>query len=142
MHHIVYQSYAVGQPATSELRTLLKQARINNAALGVTGLLLYSHGSFLQVLEGEVEVVQEIYAKIKVDYRHTRVITLADGYIQKRFFTDWSMGFQELSGDDFVRLTGYINPYRSSFLDAHLPEIDEDMLVLLKSFVLNDGSQM
>ncbi len=141
MHHIVYQSYAVGQPSIADLKQLLQQARANNLAHHITGVLLYSHGSYLQVLEGETAVVKQLYEKIKVDYRHARVLTLADGAIQKRAFPDWTMGFQELSGDDFVRLSGYINPYRSNFLDAHLPDTDEGMLTLLKSFVMNDGSQ-
>ena len=135
MHHIVYQSSAVGQPTTAELRFLLKQSRMNNSQLGITGLLLYGAEEFLQVLEGEEAVVQQMYATIQADYRHTHITTLSDGPIKARVFSDWSMGFQELSSDDFVRLTGYIDPYRSNFLDAHLPEIGEGMLVLLKSFV-------
>jgi hypothetical protein len=120
MHHIVYQSQAVGIPTTADLRFLLRQSRANNSGLGITGLLLYGNGSFLQVLEGEAQIVRELYAK----------------------FATWSMGFQSLSGEDFVRLTGYIDPYRSKFLDAHLPEIDDAMLILLKSFVVNQGVQL
>lgn len=140
MYHIVYQSTAVGHPTTADLKWLLQQSRTNNAALGITGLLLYGNGNFLQVLEGEEQAVQLIYARIVVDQRHMHVLKLSDGPIERRIFGDWSMGFQPLKSDDFVRLTGYINPYRSNFLDAHLPEIDESMLVLLKSFVLNDGT--
>lgn len=140
MHHIVYQSTAVGQPSTADLKWLLQQSRTNNLALGITGLLLYGNGNFLQVLEGEEAAVRQVYAKIVVDQRHMHVLKLSDGVIERRIFGDWTMGFQPLKRDDFVRLTGYINPYRTNFLDAHLPEIDESMLVLLKSFVLNDGT--
>lgn len=139
MHHIVYQSSAVGQPTVADLRYLLLQARSNNSRLGITGLLLYGNGNFMQVLEGEAEPMQQVYASIVADPRHTAVLKLADGPIEKRIFADWSMGFQQLSGPDFMRLAGYIDPYRSRFLDAPLPEIEESMLVLLKSFVV-DGS--
>ncbi|UPL50347.1 BLUF domain-containing protein [Hymenobacter sublimis] len=142
MHHIVYQSSAVGLPTTAELKFLLRQSRANNQRLHITGLLLYSNGSFLQVLEGEAPAVRQIYATIQADYRHTRVHTLADGPITARVFTDWSMGFQTLSSEDYLRLTGYINPFRSTFLDAHLPDIDEGMLILLKTFVVNEGYQL
>lgn len=135
MHHIVYQSSAVGQPTIAELKFLLQHSRMHNSRLGITGLLLYGNGEYLQVLEGEEAVVRQMYATIQTDYRHTHIITLSDGPIQARVFVDWSMGFQKLSDEDFVRLTGYIDPYRANFLDAHLPEIGEGMLMLLKSFV-------
>ncbi|GAA3929180.1 BLUF domain-containing protein [Hymenobacter algoricola] len=142
MHHIVYQSCAVGHPSLAELRQLLRQARANNDQLGITGLLLYGNDSFLQVLEGEAAVVQNLYARIRADYRHAQVVTLADGGIADRIFPNWSMGFQGLSAADFVRLTGYINPHRTHFLDAHLPAIEEGMLCLLKSFVVDNGARL
>jgi hypothetical protein len=142
MHHIVYQSTALGQPTTADLKFLLQQSRPKNSRLGITGLLLYGNGEYLQVLEGEKEAVQALYATIRQDYRHTRVTTLSDGPIEARVFQDWSMGFQTLSGEDFVRLTGYIDPYRSKLLNAHLPEIGEGMLALLKSFVVNSALQL
>ncbi|QNH61050.1 BLUF domain-containing protein [Hymenobacter sediminicola] len=142
MHHIVYQSYAVGHPTNAELKHLLQQSRSNNSRLSITGLLLYGNGSFLQVLEGTEDAVREIYGRIVIDQRHTRVLKLSDGPIEARVFSNWSMGFQVLSGDDFARLTGYIDPYRSNFLDAHLPEIEESMLLLLKSFVVNDDARL
>ncbi|WP_188557330.1 BLUF domain-containing protein [Hymenobacter glacieicola] len=60
MHHIVYQSSAVGLPTTAELKFLLRQSRANNQRLHITGLLLYSNGSFLQVLEGQAPAVRQI----------------------------------------------------------------------------------
>lgn len=142
MHHVVYQSTAIGHPTAATLRQLLQQARSNNRQLGITGLLLFSHDSFLQVLEGEQFTLEALYARILTDHRHYRVLTLSNGAIQQRIFPDWSMGFQSLSGEDFVRLTGYINPYRSNFLDKHLPAMDEGMLCLLRSFVVEDGWQL
>lgn len=140
MHHIVYQSYAVGQPTTSDLKILLTQSRANNSRLNITGLLLYGNGSFLQVLEGEKQAVHYIYARIQADSRHTRVIMLADGSIARRVFQDWSMGFQVLSEVDVARLTGYIGSNHTGFLEAYRPSIDEDTLYLLKSFVTEESS--
>ncbi|MBC6699198.1 BLUF domain-containing protein [Hymenobacter puniceus] len=142
MHHIVYQSTAVGHPTTAALRQLLNQARANNRQLGITGLLLFSHDSFLQVLEGEQHATEDLFSRIKADHRHSGIQTLSNGSIQQRIFPDWSMGFQSLTGEDFVRLTGYINPYRSDFLDKHLPVMDDGVLYLLRSFVVEDGWQI
>ena len=142
MHHIVYHSCAVGQLTTADLTFLLQQARTNNEWLGITGLLLYGNGSFVQVLEGEEPAVRYVYGKIQQDYRHTRVLTLSDGPIQARTFQDWTMGFQPLSGEAFERISGYINPYRTNFLDAHLPVMEEGLLEMLKSFVEDESSQV
>ena len=141
MHHIVYQSYAVGQPTTAELKFLLQQSRATNARLHITGLLLYGNGCFLQVLEGEEQDVQRVYARIRADSRHAHVVLLADGPIQARIFQGWSMGFKVLSEDDFGRLTGYVDPSPVDFLAVYSPIVDEDMLYLLKSFVAEESSQ-
>ncbi|WP_022823388.1 BLUF domain-containing protein [Hymenobacter norwichensis] len=138
MHQIVYQSYAVGQPTTAELKSLLRQSFVNNTRLGITGLLLYGNGCFLQVLEGAPAAVQQMYARIRADSRHTRVVLLADGPIPARIFHNWSMGFRALSEDDFGRLTGYIDPSPARFLAATPPGVDKDMMDLLRSFATDD----
>ncbi|SHJ30312.1 Sensors of blue-light using FAD [Hymenobacter daecheongensis DSM 21074] len=140
MHHIVYQSSAVGEPTAASLRLLLQHSRIKNGRLNVTGLLLYGKGEFLQVLEGETDVVRALYETIKLDHRHKDVATLSDGIIPVRVFKDWTMGFQQLADEDFVRLVGYIDPYRPTFLAPHPADTDESMLWLLRSFVANQSS--
>ncbi len=139
MYHIVYYSVAVGQPTTEDLRLLLRQSRRNNAGLGITGLLLYGNGHYLQVLEGMQTPLEQLFSVIKQDCRHSRVIALSAGPIQKRVFAAWSMGFERLSDENFVRLTGYVNPCRFRFLEAHPSEMDEGLRVLLRSFVNNEG---
>lgn len=57
MIQLVYMSAALWRPTRSDLVTLLAKARQNNSQLGVTGMLLYHDGSFMQVLEGEEPAV-------------------------------------------------------------------------------------
>lgn len=140
MHHIVYKSCAVGLPTIADLRRLLLQSSANNTRLGVTGLLLYAEGYYMQVLEGDATAVQNLYASIRADSRHTDVDTLSEGVIKERIFQNWAMAFQTLPGEDFRRLTGYINAHRSRASDAYLPALDEEMLCLLKSFAVNADS--
>ncbi|AII50610.1 hypothetical protein N008_01255 [Hymenobacter sp. APR13] len=103
--------------------------------------MLFSNDNYLQVLEGEPHTTEALFSRIEADHRHTGIQVLSNGFIQQRIFPEWSMGFQPLSGEDFVRLTGYINPHRSDFLDQHLPAMDDGMLYLLRSFVVEDGWQ-
>jgi hypothetical protein len=58
---------------TEELAELHQVARDTNARLGLTGMLLHAEGSFFQVLEGQADVVDALYAKIECDQRHAQV---------------------------------------------------------------------
>lgn len=107
MIEVVYASAARQPFSSKELTELLAKARPNNQALGVTGLLLYHRGSFLQVLEGEESVVNRLYEKIAKDPRHLRCMVIKRGPVAKCSFADWSMGFVELSAAVASKLDGF-----------------------------------
>lgn len=117
MLQLVYVSVAVSPFSELSLRALLTFSRTRNTARSVTGMLLYQTGSFLQVLEGEPETVESLFAKIECDPRHHHVHVLSRSDLQIRNFGDWSMGFVDVrasamalpgfrSGDDFRDLVG------------------------------------
>ena len=90
-----------------DLADILETARFHNALDGITGMLLYRRGHFLQVLEGTDEVLRALLEKLKRDPRHTEMRILLDGRIPARAFGAWSMAFQDLSGLDPAELPGY-----------------------------------
>lgn len=110
LHHLAYQSTATGTPTEQDLEELLVQARATNQAYGITGVLLYCEGQFMQVLEGPQEAVHLIYARIEHDLRHHYVTKFTDGPISRRSFSNWSMGFKAVNPDDFRHLAGYLHP--------------------------------
>lgn len=75
---------------------LLKVARANNARLGITGMLLYADGNFVQIIEGPEDAVDALYAKISRDPRHTALLKALDGPIAERRFADWTLGFDRI----------------------------------------------
>ncbi len=100
---VVYVSSAVRLLSDEELKELLRLSRINNARLGVTGMLLYDRGNFIQMLEGPGVNVDALYERIRADPRHTRITTLLQGPLEKRQFETLAMGFDncaDLSVDD------------------------------------------
>lgn len=101
MIHLIYSSSATHLMRDAELYALLEEARTNNEKLGVTGMLLYRSGNFLQVLEGDEKTVCALFAKIAQDERHRNVIRIAQHDIEERNFADWQMGFVNM---DTVRL--------------------------------------
>jgi hypothetical protein len=93
MFFLVYVSSATRPFSGEDLRVLLETCRKNNAELGVTGMLLYKDGNFMQVLEGDEGSVRGLYERIAADPRHGGEITLQQGFAEGRQFPDWSMGF-------------------------------------------------
>lgn len=90
---LVYLSRAATPMSDGELLTLLRQSRANNARDGITGLLLYRGGRFMQALEGPNAVVHALYRRICMDGRHGGVSTLIKFRTEARAFGGWSMGF-------------------------------------------------
>lgn len=110
MHHIIYLSQASKKFSVRELVTLLLEARGRNEQCHVTGALVYGAAQFLQVMEGEEEVVADLYQRIARDARHQNLLKLADKAIAQRLFADWSMAFDEVAADQFQELLGYVSP--------------------------------
>jgi hypothetical protein len=99
MHQIVYTSTASEHFSATDLKQLLLGARMRNRALGVSGMLVFHGGIFLQALEGEQRAVNEIFASIVSDRRHREIEVLHRGPgFDQRVFGDWSMGFADFSG--------------------------------------------
>lgn len=94
VYQLVYVSRATGDVSEEELEALLQQARTNNQAVGVTGMLLYHEGDFIQVLEGDEARVTEIYKRIDNDPRHADPQIVLRHEVEERSFEDWSMGFK------------------------------------------------
>ncbi len=94
---LMYASRAVPAIDQEELVAILRKSKANNPALGVTGVLCFSEGIFLQVLEGGRSGVNRLYNRIASDERHTSVELLCYEEIGERRFAGWSMGQVNMS---------------------------------------------
>lgn len=104
--HLIYASAATSRLTVQDLAQLLERSRERNAQLGLTGMLLYADGSFFQVLEGPGEVVLGLYQKIESDARHMQVTRIISEPIPRRYFSEWSMGFSDLSAKALAQAPG------------------------------------
>lgn len=75
-----------------DLVHLVRAARVTNEARAVTGLLLYSQRTFLQLLEGAQDDVEAIMARIRASTRHTDINAVFAEETKDRMFPTWSMG--------------------------------------------------
>ena len=131
MHCLIYVSAAKRQMTEDELADLLRACRKNNQRNGITGMLLYKDGDFMQVLEGKEETVKQLYAKIKTDARHHMVTQIVERKIDSRTFGDWSMGFRILRRGDLEKLPGFTGFIDRSFTEKeHLhPDLAHKLML-------------
>lgn len=92
MVRMLYASRAADGVDQDALHTILRQSKTNNPPLGITGLLCYSGGIFIQALEGGRAAVNALYLKISQDPRHRDVVLLTYEEILERRFAGWAMG--------------------------------------------------
>ena len=115
---LIYVSSATKLFSPADLRELLRQARLKNERLDITGMLLYHQGSFLQVLEGPASAVNPLLDTIEKDQRHNKLVLLLRREIEARNFADWKMGFVDVAAQSQA-LPGFHDYFKthSSFLD-------------------------
>lgn len=94
---ICYASVAAVPFDEPKLKGMLMNARANNTRDGVTGLLLYGNGHFVQLIEGEEAAVDALYARIVRDPRHCQVFLMYRESVTARDFGTWTMAFEQLT---------------------------------------------
>lgn len=102
MHAIAYVSSASWNLLDEELEAIVAESRRRNAASGVTGVMLYCDGNFMQYLEGEEAAVVETFARIRANDRHYQINELMNQAILEREFGDWDMGFSRSDPQAFM----------------------------------------
>jgi len=94
---LIYKSQTSWDLLTNDsLRELAESSAANNAEQEISGLLVLSGEAFLQVLEGPVDAVNDLYLKIAKDKRHGSLRLLVYEQISEGIFQDWSMHVVDL----------------------------------------------
>lgn len=101
------------------IESILAQARQHNPASGITGILCYGGGIFLQAIEGGRMQVSELFGTIMRDARHKDVALLSFEELSERRFGGWSMGQVNISKVNHSVLLKYsekaeLDPYAVS----------------------------
>jgi len=104
MHAIAYVSSGSWNLLQEQLDRIVSESRRLNALHGITGVLLYCDGNFMQYIEGEEDAVVETFARIRASESHYQINELMNQPILEREFSDWAMGFLLPSPEEFVEL--------------------------------------
>jgi hypothetical protein len=140
MRQLLYVSNTMPAVPSAMLDDILAASRRRNAAAGITGLLLYMDGAFLQVLEGDASAVDDTYARIRADPRHWEARILLEQQTTVRAFGQWSMGFQRLApggigADDAFRIS------RAAVAAKLAPGAPVELATLLSTFQKVHGGE-
>ena len=115
---LLYASRAVDNNGDA-IASILAHSRQYNPTCGITGILCYGGGVFLQAIEGGRMVVSELYGHIQKDPRHKDVVLLDYEEISERRFGSWTMGTVNLLKLNHSILLKYsekaeLDPYAAS----------------------------
>lgn len=117
---LIYASQAVHPMSDGELLEILQASRERNSQHNITGKLVYRNGVFLQVIEGEDSDLEPIWTSIKADPRHHNIVEIYYKPILERDFTEWAMGFANISGVDLTSVPGYTTFMEDDFFQGIL----------------------
>ena len=92
---LLYASRAV-DPSPAVVNSILQSARAHNQASGITGILVYGGGVFMQAIEGGRQAISDLYGTIQRDVRHKDVVLLHYEEIVERRFSAWTMGLVDV----------------------------------------------
>jgi hypothetical protein len=105
MRQIVYRSITTAPSgrAADDIPGIVQDALARNGLEGITGLLYCEDDSFLQVIEGHDDSIDELLDRLEADKRHRGLRILTDREIAEREFGDWTMAYRDRreSVDDF-----------------------------------------
>ncbi|MBC7852962.1 MAG: BLUF domain-containing protein [Pirellulaceae bacterium] len=134
LYQLVYVSSATTPFSPADLAALLERSRRKNSLAGLSGILLYHDGNFMQLLEGEAHTVQVVYARITQDPRHHGCLILIKGQVAERTFPDWTMGFRDFASAEVKAMPGYNDFLEHNARGDTFPTDPNRALTLLRTF--------
>lgn len=91
LSRIAYSSTLILTISDQEIANLVSRAADFNARNDITGVIAIELGRVCQIIEGPTEGLNSLYASIRRDKRHTRIVELYNDSIATRHFGSWGM---------------------------------------------------
>jgi acylphosphatase len=101
LYHLIYASKQDNEFTQDTMIEFIATLRQANKKTSITGMLLCEDGTFFQVIEGDKESLNKLFANIVRDKRHSQVTKIIFEAIPERYFSTWSIGFPSISKIEF-----------------------------------------
>ncbi|MEO0974178.1 MAG: BLUF domain-containing protein, partial [Pseudomonadota bacterium] len=120
---LIYRSNCVIEALTEDgLKELAQTSSEKNAARKITGMLILSGDRFLQVLEGPVRAVNQLYGEILRDDRHDNVTLITYEPLGPAYFSQWDMVMLDLYNLPLEPRRLLMNKYESNDGQIRIPD--------------------
>jgi hypothetical protein len=96
-HQLIYVSTPKVEVTKEFITNILDKALNRNYSLQISGLLVYYHGEFMQLIEGDKKAIDELFYIIRKDPRHGDIRILREAESPERCMPTWAMGFTMLN---------------------------------------------
>lgn len=128
---IAYLSRAHKEFIPQEIDKILLEARSFNECHDITGVLLYNPGFFFQYIEGTAQNMAQVYERIKNATSHTIIMELYHDFTDKRYCSDWHMGFCR-APEGFIQELAHQSWIEKVHKVKQQAEASQGLLMLLK----------
>lgn len=119
LFRVIYCSHAtVPMEVPLNVAEILGAATRNNKHHGITGVLAYADGIFIQAIEGPKTAVDALMKRLASDRRHRDILVLGSEKIRERRFPDWVMETPRMRPDHTAVLHKLVGQCESSYRDA------------------------
>jgi hypothetical protein len=136
LHNLFYCSLAEKDISKDDILAILNWSRQYNEKNEVTGILLYwkKTNQFMQVLEGEENVILNLFDKISKDTRHSLLKIIYQENILERGFKGWTMAFKSIDEVDTSGIDGFSEFSKLGFTNERTKVSSSIAINLLQSF--------
>ena len=120
LRRIAWSSVPSSSFSAARLGEIVAPARWNNKCNDVSGVLLYTGMHFLEILEGEESVLNEMWSRLENDHRHASLVRIGDEACEERRFVGWKMAYaDDLDiGSQVEMLRSPIAPHAATWSDT------------------------
>ena len=143
MFELIYRSVALDKINSLEITKILNISREFNLKNNITGCLLFYKNEFVQILEGDQDVIEKLYAKIEKDTRHSNVILIAKNEKSERTFHNWVMAYHEITNDDISEISKllFVNNFISLCEIAEKPTNATMLFWFISKLILKNDNE-
>ena len=136
IYALVYLSSIDKNINVDQGREVISRRREVNKILGASGLLINSDGNIFRLVEGNKEIVQQLYEHARLEPQHD-VTKIFFGPINQRYFSDYPLALRIISGS-LKQLDDFQTDEMKEYWDM-LMETNEPVITLIKDFVKNNS---
>lgn len=91
MERLIYTSVAAEGIGGGDVFEIVETSARNNVKRDISGFLIFKHGRFLQLVEGETDALEELMQSLQRDPRHHSLKILRRSVTGHRDFEGWRM---------------------------------------------------